>query len=44
MSAVNLAEVAGKMVRLGSAPESPIQQVVALGIEIIPFDAIQAAR
>lgn len=45
MSAVNLAEAVEKLIRRhGMAAEGAEDRVLALGVEVVPFDAAQAAE
>ena len=45
MSAVNLAEAVGKLVRRHSiTPDGAKDRVLALGFEVVPFDAAQAVE
>lgn len=44
MSAVNLAEVLGKLVERGVDPAVALRRLRATTIEIVPFDADHAAR
>lgn len=42
ISAVNLSEVAAKLIERGAPPEAVRQAIAAVGLEIIAFDEVQA--
>lgn len=42
ISAVNLSEVAAKLIERGAPPEAVSQAIAAVGLEIIAFDEVQA--
>ncbi len=43
VSAVNLAEAYGRLIRRGRAPEETVRQIARLRLHVVPFDEAQAA-